>query len=146
MKNVITSINAWLSDNLPDVDLRFGKGEASQFPSVVVSIGEANETGSRRCSESPLLKIAVECVCIADGRDAGTARGLAMRILELVTGDSDRASQIPRFEWDYEAAPPAPVREVGRMAITGVFYAEDFDAKMPEIRLARVAFTVRARM
>ena len=146
MKNGITSVNAWLGERLPDVDVHFDGGEQVQFPSVVVSIGEAREPGPRRCAQSPLVELAVECTCIADGKDAASARGLAMRILDVVTGDSDRAERIPYSEWDFGATPPAPIRTVGMMDVTGISYIEDFDPKLPDLRRSRVRFTVRTRI
>ena len=146
MKNVITSVNAWLGERLPDVDLRFDRGEQVQLPSVVVSVGEAREPGPRRCAQSPLVELAVECACVADGKDAASARGLAMRILDVVTGDSDRGVRIPYFEWDFDAIPPAPIRTVGMMEVTGISYIEDFDPKYPDLRRSRLRFTVRTRI
>lgn len=146
MKNAITSVNKWLSENLPGVKLHFAPGEPSEFPAITVLPAGAADAAKSRNRDAMLAEFMFTAECVASGGNSAAARELAAKLTKLLLGDSDEGTKIPVFRWDYGLPVPAPVETLGQMTVSGVSWEEIHSEKNPEIRIVRVGFKVRAKL
>lgn len=146
MKNAITSVNKWLSDNLPGVNLHFAPGEPSEFPAITVLPSGVGDMAKTRSSDVMLAEIAFTADCVSGGADTAAVRGVAAEITKLILGDSDKGVKIPLYSWDYGLPVPAQTEMICEMTVAGVVWEEIRDEKKPEIRIVRIGFKVRAKL
>ena len=146
MRDIVTSVNMWLSSELTDMYFVFENGASSSFPSVIVTCDSIVDAGERRCSEAPLCEVKLTASVITDNSNSFEARDIACRIVNSLTGYSDRSVRIPMHVWDYESSPIVATRTIFAMEVMRVSLVDTFDAKNPEMRNVRIEFSLRARL
>ncbi len=146
MRNAITSVNKWLSENLADANLYFAPGEPSELPAITVMASGASGVANGGNRDAMLAEVAFTADCISGGGNAAAARGLAAELTKLLLGDSDGGLKIPLLDWDYELPVPAPVVVLGEMTVSGITWEEIHIEKNPELKIVRVGFGVRAKL
>ncbi|MEP0813311.1 MAG: hypothetical protein HRF49_01420 [bacterium] len=143
MRDAITSLNAWISEKLPDVAHSFAPGSPVSFPCVVVVPRTLGGKTKPAGGPAALATVTFQADCWADGGDALAARTIAQRILAALLGDTDRGARIPRHRWIYGEGEPVRAEMRDEMVVTDARIAEIPIRDAPELRLCRAIFDLR---
>lgn len=146
MRDAITSLNAWISEKLPDIPHNFAPGVPAGFPCVVVVPRTVGGKTSPPGGTVALATVTFQADCWADEGDALAARTIAERLLAALLGDTDRGARIPRRAWDYGEAAPVAGAMRDEMVVTDARMAEIRISDAPELRLCRVIFEMRVAL